>query len=133
MIGLETSCAPSSFPSVEGATMNWAKLEKQLRKSKDEWQFKVYKLIRTNIKKGHVITYGGLAERANSKYGLNIISRNTAWLRDILYESIENESDVRQLPLHRIAKKGYSTSDWDSEVTRKRNKLFRTAVVSLPE
>jgi len=113
--------------------MNWTKLEKELRKSKDEWQFKVYTLIRRSIRKGHVITYGGLAERANRTYRLNIIARNTAWLRDILYDWIQDERDFRQLPLHRIAKKGDSMSEWDSELTRKHNKRFRTAEGSWPE
>lgn len=35
-------------------------IEKELKKSKDEWEYKVYQLIK-EIPSGYVITYGGLA------------------------------------------------------------------------
>ena len=115
--------------------MNWSKLESQLRNSKNEWQFKVYRLIKTCIPRGHVITYGGLAKRANKKYGLNINARNTAKLRDMLYVYFPSHSAIPygELPLHRIAKKGDSTSKWDSPMTQKDNKRLRSQEGSWPE
>jgi alkylated DNA nucleotide flippase Atl1 len=106
-----------------------AKLESDLRNSPDEWQYLVYQEIK-RIECGHVITYGGLASRVNKRHGLNIISRNTAWLRDKLYDLIDQNSGI---PLHRIAKKGDSKSKYDSPKTQEVNRRLRTEEGSWPE
>lgn len=104
-------------------------LEEQLRKSKNEWQYKVYQLI-NEVPPGHVITYGGLAKRANRKYGLNINARNVANLRRRLYGLLTHDTEV---PLHRMAKAGDALSQFDSPETQKYNQRLRTPEGSWPE
>src|SRR5262245_12710311 len=60
-------------------------IEKQLQMSKNEWEFKVLQLIK-RIPRGCVITNGGLAQRARSKYGLRVIARNIGNLRNKPYD-----------------------------------------------
>lgn len=104
-------------------------IEKDLRKSKNEWQFKVYQLIR-QIPPGCVITYGGLAKRVNAKHGLAVNARNVGYLRNKLYHLLGYDSDV---PLHRIAKKWDAESEWDHPETKKHNKRLRSAEGSWPD
>jgi alkylated DNA nucleotide flippase Atl1 len=110
----------------EGAAVN---IEKELAKSKNAWELKVYQLIK-HIPRGYVITYGGLARRANKKHGLRVIARNIGNLRNKLYHLLGHDSDV---PLHRIAKKGDYLSEYDSPKTQKYNRRLRTAEGSWPE
>jgi len=105
------------------------KFENELRKSKNEWEFKVYQLIK-RIPKGCVITYGGLAKWVNRNHRLKIIARNIGNLRNKLHDFLGHDSD---LPLHRIAKKGDARSEYDSPKTRKYNQGLRTAEGSWPE
>ena len=104
-------------------------IEKLLGKSKNQWELKAYRLIK-KIPKGWVITYGGLAKRVNGKHGLKIIARNVANLRNKLYDLLGHESNV---PLHRIAKKGDSRSEYDSPKTQEYNKRLRGAEGSWPD
>lgn len=104
-------------------------IEKQLRMSKNEWEYKILQLIKS-IPSGCVITYGGLAQRARSKYGLKVIARNIGNLRNKLYDLLGYDSLI---PLHRIAKKGDSKSEWDAPKTQVVNKRLRTAEGSWPE
>ena len=104
-------------------------IEKELRKSKDEWEFNVYQLIK-EIPKGCVITYGGLAKRTNARFGLNINPRNVANLRRKLYGLLTHDTDI---PLHRIAKQGDSKSKYDRPETQVYNQRLRSAEGSWPE
>jgi alkylated DNA nucleotide flippase Atl1 len=104
-------------------------VEKELRKSKNQWELKAYQEIK-RIPSGSVITYGRLAQRVNRRYGLDIIARNIGNLRNKLYHLLGHETKI---PLHRIAKQGDPESEWDAEKTRRYNKRLRTAEGSWPE
>jgi len=104
-------------------------VEAQLRKSKDEWEYKVYQLIK-EIPEGCVITYGGLANRCNSKFGLNINARNVGNLRRKLYGLLTHDTD---LPLHRVGKKGDPLSKFDQPITQEYNKRLRGKEGAWPE
>ena len=91
------------------------RIERVLKKSKNEWEWKVANLIK-EIPEGHIITYGTLAEWVNLVFSLNIVSRNTANLRRKLYRLLADHNPA--LPLHRIAKKGDLHAKKDSDITR---------------
>lgn len=109
--------------------MTKAEVERELRQSKDEWEHKVYLLI-LEIPSGHVITYGGLARRANALHDLNIVPRNVANLRRKLYGWLTHDTDV---PLHRIATQGDAQSKFDQPLTQQYNERLRTAEGSWPQ
>lgn len=103
-------------------------LEKELKRSKGEWELKVYQLINEEtIPPGHLINYGRLAELTNEKYGTIINARNVANFRRKLYGYKRSGKYVipKNLPLHRIAKKGDVKSEHDSDQTRQENNLLR--------
>lgn len=110
------------------------RLEQELRRSKGEWQWKVYQLMNEEvIPHGHLISYGRLAELTNEKYGTIIIARNVAELRSKLYK-YERSGEYRlpaNLPLHRIAKKEDVESRYDSEQARQENNHLRSQEGSL--
>lgn len=115
-------------------TPNHGALIEELRHSKDEWQWSVYRMMNNyKIPAGTLINYGRLAQLTNQEYGTNINARNVAALRRKLYEyrrsgTYEVPTDV---PLHRIAKKGDVESRHDSERTRQENNRLRSEEGSL--
>lgn len=96
-------------------------IEKQLRNSKDEWQWHVTRII-TEIPSGHLATYGCIAEIANQRFGHTLIPRNVAWLRRHLYGLLTHDTHV---PLHRVAKVGDVESLADSGATKECNDRLR--------
>ncbi len=105
--------------------MTLKEFEKYLRQSKNEWEYKAYLEIKTNIPKGHVITYGGLAKR------VGVCARNIGNLRNKLLEFFG--IDGKALPLHRIATKGDSTSENDAPDTKTENERLRRKEKSWPD
>lgn len=99
--------------------------EQLLRQSKNQWEYKAYLEIKHNIPEGHVITYGGLAKR------VGVCARNIASLRKKLLRFFGR--DGKALPLHRIAKKGDTTSEWDAHETKKQNERLRRKEGSWPD
>ena len=97
------------------------RVEKQLRNSKNEWQWHVTQII-AEIPPGHLATYGFIAKIANQRFGHAIISRNVAWLRVHLYGLLTHDT---QIPLHRVAKVGDVESLADSDETKKYNDRLR--------
>ncbi len=97
------------------------RIEKQLRNSKDEWQWHVTRII-TEIPSDHLATYGCIAKIANQCFGHTLISRNVAWLRKHLYKLLTHDT---QVPLHRVAKAGDVESRADSEETKEYNDRLR--------
>lgn len=97
------------------------RFEKQLRNSKNEWQWHVTQII-AEIPPGHLATYGFIAKIANQRFGHAIISRNVAWLRVHLYGLLTHDT---QVPLHRVAKVGDVKSLADSDETKKYNDRLR--------
>lgn len=96
-------------------------LEKQLRSSKNEWQWHVAKII-TEIPPSHLATYGCIAKIANQHFGHTLTPLNVAWLRKHLYALLTHNTHV---PLHRIAKAGDVKSLADSPETREHNDRLR--------
>ena len=105
--------------------MTVKQFEQLLRQSKNQWEYKAYLEIKHKIPEGHVITYGGLAKR------VKVCARNIGNLRNKLLDYFG--TDGRFLPLHRIAKKGDSTSEWDAKDTKKHNERLRRKEGSWPE
>lgn len=106
-------------------------IERELKRSKDQWEYKVYLLINDEeIPPGYVITYGGLAARANRKYGLNVCPLNVGNLRRKLYHMLSHDTKV---PLHRIGTKGDDKSLEDSNETQVYNQRLRSAEGSWPK
>jgi hypothetical protein len=104
------------------------RIEKELKRSKGEWKWKVYQLINEEtIPPGYLINYGRLEELTNEKYRTIINARNVANLRRKLYGYKRGGEYVfpKNLPLHRIAKKGDVKSEYDSDQTRQENNLLR--------
>ncbi len=101
--------------------------EKQLRNSKDEWQWHVTRII-TEIPSGHLATYGCITEIANQCFGHTLIPRNVAWLRKHLYGLLSHDT---QVPLHRVAKTGDVESLADSDETKEYNDRLRRREGSL--
>ena len=104
--------------------MTLKQFEQGLRRSKNQWEYKAYLEIKHNIPEGHVITYGGLAKR------IGVCARNIGNLRNKLLWFFG--LDGKALPLHRIAKKGDSTSEWDAPDTKKHNERLRRKERSWP-
>jgi alkylated DNA nucleotide flippase Atl1 len=104
-------------------------VEAELKKSKNQWEYKVFLLIQ-ELPAGCVITYGGLAKRANSRFGLNLVPRNIANLRRKLYLRCGHDTNI---PLHRIATQGDGMSKNDSPITQVYNQRLRSAEGSWPE
>ena len=102
-------------------------IEKQLRNSKDEWQWHVTRII-MEIPSGHLATYGCVTEIANQCFGHTLIPRNVAWLRKHLYGLLSHDT---QVPLHRVAKAGDVESLADSDKTKIYNDRLRRQEGSL--
>ena len=99
-------------------------LEKQLQKIKaefsqpgKEWRWHVTRVI-AEIPRGHLATYGCIANTVNERFGHAIIARNVAWLRGYLYGILTHDTLV---PLHRVAKAGDVHSLADSSETKSYN------------
>lgn len=103
------------------------RFEKQLRNSKDEWQWHVTRII-TEIPSGQLATYGCITEIANQCFGHTLIPRNVAWLRKHLYGLLSHDT---QVPLHRVAKDGDVESLADSDKTKVYNDRLRRQEGSL--
>jgi alkylated DNA nucleotide flippase Atl1 len=100
-------------------------VEQELRRSKNQWEWKAYQLINdTTIPPGCLVTYGRLAELTNEVHGTSINARNVANLRRKLYGLLGHDTDV---PLHRIAKKDDVASEYDSPTTKRVNDQRRSA------
>ena len=85
-----------------------------LGRSEEDWRVKVFGLIQ-QIPHGHLVSYRELAAWANRKHGLRINPRNVAWLRRRIYQTVGHDTD---LPIHRIANAGDTTSEHDHKVTQ---------------
>jgi alkylated DNA nucleotide flippase Atl1 len=110
---------PAGKPLTE--TEQIALLERELRGSPNEWRLKVLALIR-RVPSGCLISYGNLARWANKEYGLDTGPRNTAWLRKKIYGVIGHDTDI---PIHRVANDGDTSSSLDHPVTQHINRIKR--------
>lgn len=93
-----------------------------------EWQLKVFQLIQ-KIPPGVLISYGELARWANRRFGLKVNARNTAWLRNEIYQIVGNETEI---PIHRNANEGDAETTKDSKNVQMVNKRKRLAAGSYP-
>ena len=103
-------------------------LEQKLKQSKNEWQWRVLRMMNSRvIPSGQLITYGRLAELTNQEQGTSINARNVAALRRKLnqYRRDGTYEVPASIPLHRIAKKGDVGSKYDSATTRQENNRLR--------
>ena len=104
-----------------------ARLEDTLRASPQGWQWHVATLI-ARVPTGRLITYGRLAEWANTSYGLHLGASNVAWLRRHLQNLL---GDAAALPLHRLAKTGDPYSRRESPARKRLNDQLRAPEGSL--
>lgn len=124
--------APDRGEPVETATdaplpTELVRLEDTLRASPQAWQWHVATLI-TRVPAGRLITYGSLAEWANTSFGLHIAASNVAWLRGHLQSLL---GDNTALPLHRLAKTGDPYSRRETPARKRLNNQLRASEGSL--
>ena len=124
--------APDRGEPVEAATdaplpTELVRLEDTLRASPQAWQWHVATLI-TRVPAGRLITYGRLAEWANTSFGLHIAASNVAWLRGHLQSLL---GDNTALPLHRLAKTGDPYSRRETPARKRLNNQLRASEGSL--
>ena len=103
------------------------RLEATLRASPQAWQWHVATLI-TRVPAGRLITYGNLAEWANTAFGLHVGASNVAWLRGRLHSLL---GDDTALPLHRLAKTGDPYSRRETPARKRLNDRLRASEGSL--
>ena len=105
------------------------RLEDNLRGSPQAWQWHVADLI-TRVPAGRLITYGQVAQWANTSYGLHVGASNVAWLRTHL-QNLLGDSTV--VPLHRLAKTGDPYSRKETPARKRLNDQLRDAEGSLTD
>ena len=103
-------------------------LEDRLRRSKNEWKWKVHRTLEGDVVPyGYLISYGILAQKTNQEHDTSINARNVAALRRELYDYYRPHPNYGEppVPLHRIAKKGDVNSNEDSPNTKRENDHLR--------
>lgn len=90
--------------------------------------------VMKDIREGYLASYGEISDELKRRTGKRISPRTIGWLRRRLYEFFRSTSvalDERPIPLHRIATKGDTSSQDDSDTTKRENEKLRGAEGSL--
>ena len=119
--------ADSAMATTDLLPEDLARLEDTLRASPQAWQWHVATLI-ARVPSGRLITYGRLAEWANTSFDLHIGASNVAWLRRHLQSLL---GDSTALPLHRLAKTDDPYSRRETPARKRLNDQRRASEGSL--